>query len=151
MTDTILKTEGLVKRYGSHTALMGLDLELPRGKIIGLLGPNGSGKTTFLKLAAGLLTPSAGTVTVDGSRCCMYCREHSGKHVVLYAESNDFGASWSEMDLTDMPMIGSKPYAGTLSNGRKYLISSCAADIRARDPLTIALTGVGEDTFRAIY
>jgi hypothetical protein len=90
------------------------------------------------------------TVTVDGSRCCMYCREHSGKHVVLYAESNDFGASWSEMDLTDMPMIGSKPYAGTLSNGRRYLISSCAADIRARDPLTIALTDVGEDTFRTI-
>ena len=66
MTDTILKAEGLMKRYGSHMALMGLDLELPRGKIIGLLGPNGSGKTTFLKLAAGLLTPTSGTITVDG-------------------------------------------------------------------------------------
>lgn len=66
MTDTILKAEGLMKRYGSHMALMGLDLELPRGKIIGILGPNGSGKTTFLKLAAGLLTPTSGTVTVDG-------------------------------------------------------------------------------------
>ncbi|MBQ6892233.1 MAG: ABC transporter ATP-binding protein [Clostridia bacterium] len=66
MTDPILKTEGLVKRYGSHMALMGLDLELPRGKIIGLLGPNGSGKTTFLKLAAGLLTPTSGTITLDG-------------------------------------------------------------------------------------
>ena len=63
MTDTILKAEGLMKRYGSHMALMGLDLELPRGKIIGILGPNGSGKTTFLKLAAGLLTPTSGTIT----------------------------------------------------------------------------------------
>lgn len=66
MTDAILKAEGLTKRYGSHMALMGLDLALPRGKIIGILGPNGSGKTTFLKLAAGLLTPSSGTITVDG-------------------------------------------------------------------------------------
>ena len=66
MTDVILKTEGLVKRYGTHTALMGLDLELPKGKIIGILGPNGSGKTTFLKLAAGLLTPTAGSITIDG-------------------------------------------------------------------------------------
>ena len=47
-------------------ALTGLDLELPRGKIIGLLGPNGSGKTTFLKLAAGLLTPNSGSLTIDG-------------------------------------------------------------------------------------
>jgi len=66
MTDIVLKAQGLTKRYGNHVALMGLDLELPRGKIIGLLGPNGSGKTTFLKLAAGLLTPSSGSLTIDG-------------------------------------------------------------------------------------
>jgi len=66
MTDIVLKAQGLTKRYGNHVALMGLDLELPRGKIIELLGPNGSGKTTFLKLAAGLLTPSSGSLTIDG-------------------------------------------------------------------------------------
>ena len=67
MTDSILSAQALTKRYGSHMALMGLNLELPRGKIIGLLGPNGSGKTTFLKLAAGLLTPNSGTLTIDGN------------------------------------------------------------------------------------
>ena len=66
MTDSILSAQALTKRYGSHMALMGLNLELPRGKIIGLLGPNGSGKTTLLKLAAGLLTPNSGTLTIDG-------------------------------------------------------------------------------------
>ena len=66
MTDSIISAQALTKRYGSHVALMGLDMELPRGKIIGLLGPNGSGKTTFLKLAAGLLTPNSGTLTIDG-------------------------------------------------------------------------------------
>lgn len=57
---------GLTKRYGSFTALKNLDLNLERGRFIGLLGPNGSGKTTTIKLLNGLLQPTAGTVTIDG-------------------------------------------------------------------------------------
>ena len=62
----VVSARQLIKRYGSTTALAGLNLDLPRGKIIGLLGPNGSGKTTFLKLCAGLLTPTSGALTVCG-------------------------------------------------------------------------------------
>ena len=91
------------------------------------------------------------TITVDGSCCKMYCREHSGKHKALYSESFDFGHTWSEMDLSDLPMIDSKPYAGTLSDGRNYLICSCAKDIQKRDPLTIALTEKCEDKFSKIF
>ena len=58
--------QGLTKRFGRQTALDRLDLNLPRGKFIGLLGPNGSGKTTMIKLINGLLTPTEGTVLVDG-------------------------------------------------------------------------------------
>ena len=68
MENAVLKATSLVKNYGGTRALDGLDLELPQGKIVGLLGPNGSGKTTFLKIAAGLLTPSAGEVTVCGRK-----------------------------------------------------------------------------------
>ena len=68
MENAVLKATGLTKAYGGTRALDGLDLELPAGKIIGLLGPNGSGKTTFLKIAAGLLTPTAGAVTVCGQK-----------------------------------------------------------------------------------
>ena len=64
--DCILRADGLTKRYGAIAALDNLSLELPAGKIIGLLGPNGSGKTTFLKLCAGLLTPTRGTVEICG-------------------------------------------------------------------------------------
>ena len=66
MENAVLKATGLTKCYGGTRALDGLELELPQGKIVGLLGPNGSGKTTFLKIAAGLLTPSAGELTICG-------------------------------------------------------------------------------------
>ena len=66
--ECVLKATGLTKRYHGKPALDGLNLELPQGKIIGLLGPNGSGKTTFIKLAAGLLTPTAGSITIGGQR-----------------------------------------------------------------------------------
>ena len=68
MEQPILKAKGLTMRYHSAVALDNLDLELPQGKIVGLLGPNGSGKTTFIKLAAGLLTPTSGEITIGGNK-----------------------------------------------------------------------------------
>ena len=64
--ETILNAEHLTMRYHKTLALNDFTLALPKGKIIGLLGPNGSGKTTFIKLAAGLLTPTSGSLTICG-------------------------------------------------------------------------------------
>jgi len=57
---------GVSKRYGSVTALDRLTLDIRRGEVFGLLGPNGSGKTTFMRLLAGYLLPSSGRLTVAG-------------------------------------------------------------------------------------
>ena len=62
----ILEAENLSKSYLGKTALNKMSLQVETGKIVGILGPNGSGKTTFLKLIAGLLKPSAGSFTVCG-------------------------------------------------------------------------------------
>ena len=62
----VLTASGLTKRYHGTLALDDMNLRLPKGRIIGILGPNGSGKTTFIKLAAGLLTPSAGSIRICG-------------------------------------------------------------------------------------
>jgi ABC-2 type transport system ATP-binding protein len=62
----VLACSGLVKRYGRDLALAGLELVLERGSVLGLVGPNGSGKTTTLRIAAGVVRPDAGTVLVDG-------------------------------------------------------------------------------------
>jgi len=61
-----VQAQGLSKRYGAVTALDRLDLQIRRGEVFCLLGPNGSGKTTFLRLLAGFLSPTEGHVSVDG-------------------------------------------------------------------------------------
>ena len=58
----VLEIIGLEKRFGSCEALRGVDMSVVAGQIVGLLGPNASGKTTLLKTAAGLLQPSAGQI-----------------------------------------------------------------------------------------
>ena len=57
---------GLVKTFGAANALAGISAELPPGRILGLVGPDGAGKTTLIRLLAGLMEPSAGTVEVLG-------------------------------------------------------------------------------------
>lgn len=64
---TILECKNLTKRYGRTQALSGINLSLKAGRIIGLLGPNGSGKTTFIKLINQLLVPDEGTLLIDGN------------------------------------------------------------------------------------
>ncbi|GBG06040.1 ABC transporter ATP-binding protein [Paenibacillus agaridevorans] len=64
--EPILQLKDVVKRYGTKPALSGVSFEVGPGKIIGLLGSNGSGKTTIMKLAAGLMQPTSGSVAVCG-------------------------------------------------------------------------------------
>jgi len=64
--DTLVDVSGLTMRFGGLTALDGLDLTIARGEVLGLLGPNGSGKTTFFNVLTGLYKASAGRITFDG-------------------------------------------------------------------------------------
>jgi ABC-2 type transport system ATP-binding protein len=59
-TDVVIDVEGLTKRYGERVAVDGLTMQVRRGEIYGFLGPNGSGKTTSIRMMCGLLTPDAG-------------------------------------------------------------------------------------------
>ena len=66
--NTAIEASGLGKRYGRRQALADCTLAVPAGRVTGLVGPNGAGKTTLLQLAAGLLEPDAGTISVLGER-----------------------------------------------------------------------------------
>ncbi|RLQ23376.1 ATP-binding cassette domain-containing protein [Seongchinamella sediminis] len=66
MTELAIETRGLSKQFGDLRAVHQLDLQIPRGEIYGFLGPNGSGKTTAIRMLCGLLTPSSGDISVLG-------------------------------------------------------------------------------------
>lgn len=64
----LLECKNLTKTFGSTIALMNVNLEIGRGRIVGLLGPNASGKTTFIKLCNDLLTPTRGEILIGGHK-----------------------------------------------------------------------------------
>ncbi|MCG2799889.1 MAG: ABC transporter ATP-binding protein [Cellulomonas sp.] len=67
MTSTSrLQARGLVRRFGSTTALAGVDVDLADGELLAVMGPSGSGKSTLLHVLAGILPPDSGTVTLEG-------------------------------------------------------------------------------------
>ena len=63
-----LSARGLEKRYGSTTALAGVDVDVAEGELVGLLGPNGAGKSTLVKIACGLVRPTRGQAEVCGAK-----------------------------------------------------------------------------------
>ncbi len=67
MTDSFaIDVRGMTKRFGEHTVVNGIDLQVRRGEVYGFLGPNGSGKTTFIRMLCGLLAADAGEGTCLG-------------------------------------------------------------------------------------
>ena len=68
MEDLVIRTEGLSKRYGKISAVDGLSMEVLRGHVYGLLGPNGSGKTTTMGMLLGLVRPTSGASAYSARR-----------------------------------------------------------------------------------
>ena len=100
------------------------------------------------------------SVIIDGAEVLLISRsagntpkfEGHSHPLAWVAHSSDYGHSWSELQPSNLPMAASKPYAGTLSTGQRYLIGSSSADSKnARNPLTIAVSKAGEKTFSKIY
>ncbi|ADN02892.1 ABC transporter ATP-binding protein [Spirochaeta thermophila] len=65
-TSPMIEVEGLVRRFGSFTAVNRISFSVARGEVFGLLGANGAGKTTTIRMICGLLPPTAGRIFVDG-------------------------------------------------------------------------------------
>jgi ABC-2 type transport system ATP-binding protein len=91
MSDRIIQAHGLTKRFGEFTAVDAIDVEVERGVIFAFLGANGSGKSTTIRMLIGLLTPTAGSITLDGVDVIAHPRRvrerigYMGQKVSLYA------------------------------------------------------------------
>lgn len=84
--------KGLTKQFGATAALSDLTLTLSRGRFVGLLGPNGSGKTTTIKLLNGLLQPTAGTVCIDGHKPGVYTHQ-----IISYLPDRPYLNDWMKV------------------------------------------------------
>ncbi len=88
--EQILRTEGLVKKYGKRTVVNEVAVNVRRGEIVGLLGPNGAGKTTSFYMIVGLVPPNAGRITFNGedvTKLPMYKRARLGMGYLPQEES----------------------------------------------------------------
>lgn len=89
MSETLLKVRDLQKSYGDHQVLNGLSFDVPSGKIVGLLGPNGCGKTSMIKSIVGLINDYEGKILVDG-----HTPGKESKEIIAYLPEKNYLASW---------------------------------------------------------
>ena len=86
---SIIECKGLTKVYSGTTALNHIDLNLDAGRIVGLLGPNGSGKTTFIKICNRLLQPTSGSILINGKTPGI-----ESKSIISYLPDREFLPTW---------------------------------------------------------
>src|SRR5258705_10198924 len=150
MADVVIWTQGLTRQFKTTRAVDALDIEVTRGSVFGFLGPNGSGKTTTIRMLLGILEPTSGRAEVLGfdvkresdeiRRRCGALLEHSGIYERLSAEDNlEFYGRICDMPVDDrrsrikqlLEAFGlwerRKDGVGTFSRGMKQKIAVARA------------------------
>lgn len=166
MTDLAISVRGLTKEFGGRKVVDGFDMEVPKGAIYGFLGPNGSGKTTTIRMMCGLLTPEAGEGTCLGydiRRQSQQIKERVGymtQRFSLYEdltirENLDFMARMYRMTdrkarvgraLEDLGLEArANQLAGKLSGGWKQRLSLAACMLHEPDLLMLDEPTAGVD------
>ncbi|MFT3809766.1 MAG: ABC transporter ATP-binding protein [Micropepsaceae bacterium] len=164
--EAVIDVRGLTKRFGTKTVVDHVDLKVPRGAIYGFLGPNGSGKTTTIRMVCGLLRPDAGEGQVlgyDVVRDSAHIKARTGymtQKFSLYedlsiAENLSFVARLFDVEdrarrveeaIEDLGLTArAKQLAGTLSGGWKQRVALAACMIHDPDLLLLDEPTAGVD------
>lgn len=120
-----ISARGIEFSYGTAPVLKGVSLDVAPGSFVGLIGPNGSGKTTFLRVAAGLLKPSRGDVLLGGRSIAGMSKPELARRVALLPQSPNLPPTFTAWELV---LMGRTPFLGFLGRERQ---SDLAAAERA--------------------
>ncbi len=156
----MLYIDRLYKNYGTHQAVKGLSLHIPKGDLFGFVGPNGAGKTTTIRIVCGLLKETSGQVIIDGmslkkqpnevKRCIGYVPDFFGvydnfrvsEYMEFYASLYNISAKEAAAlttDLLELVNLSDKrdEYVDSLSRGMKQRL--CVARALLHDPRLLVL------------
>jgi Cu-processing system ATP-binding protein len=156
MENPVIRYRAFTKQYGKRTVVRALDLEIPPGTVVALLGPNGSGKTTSIKAAAGLIRPTSGTVVLGpdqlnaldprGRRLVSFLPQRvsfpealTGREVVeFYRRLRQAPAEAADRVLTFASLngAGARP-VGTYSGGMVQRLGLAVASLSATEALLL--------------
>jgi ABC-2 type transport system ATP-binding protein len=153
----VITTSALTRRFGATTALAGVTLDVPRGEMFALIGPDGAGKTTFFRLVAGVLAPTSGTV-MRGTGTFGLVPQRFGLYQDLSIDENMrlrsdlYGVPRDEAERRAarlLDMVGLGPFrarlAGALSGGMKQKLALAAALVTEPDLLLLDEPTTGVD------
>ena len=164
LTDAVARTTDLVKCFDALTALDGVSMAIEPGKVTGLVGPDGAGKTTLIRILAGLMAPTSGEIEVLGAapgqrlddlgympqRFGLYEDLSVIENLNLYAEvrglpKQEHKASFDRLlDFTDLARFQDR-LAGKLSGGMKQKLGLACALVKTPKLLLLDEPGVGVD------
>lgn len=139
----LLKAENLTKGFFRNRALVNLNIEIEEGKVYGILGPNGSGKTTFFKIAAGLFKPSSGTLIIDGSPIGIETKKRTA-----FMPTEDFLFKWMKIKMVldyyadmyeDFDRDQAKEFLGQMELKEDMKVSSLSTGMKARLKMVVTM------------
>lgn len=125
MSESIVEFRGVYKKYGKKEVFKDLNLKIPKGKIIGLLGPNGSGKTTMIKLINGLTQCDRGEVNINGVKPSIYTKD-----IISYLPDENYLNE--DMKVNDVLKFFKDFYKDFNINKAKDMIKSLNIDINEK-------------------
>ena len=138
----MLAAEHVSFGYDARTVLNDVSVSVPAGGLVGVLGPNGSGKTTFLKLLAGLLPPTRGRITLDGADISGVDRRTLACRVAVVPQETELAFDYSVLDIV---LMGRYPHLRTFELEGPYDL-----DIARRTLAATGTTYLEQRTFRTL-